>query len=44
VQREEVGNILKITPQINEGTAVLLKISQEASSIAASRSRSARPT
>ena len=36
MQREEVGNILKITPQINEGTAVLLKISQEASSIAAS--------
>ena len=36
IQREEVGNILKITPQINEGTAVLLKISQEASSIAAS--------
>jgi general secretion pathway protein D len=36
VQREEVGNILKITPQINEGTSVLLKISQEASSIAAS--------
>jgi general secretion pathway protein D len=36
VQREEVGNILKITPQINEGSAVLLKISQEASSIAAS--------
>jgi general secretion pathway protein D len=36
VSREEVGNILKITPQINEGTAVLLKISQEASSIAAS--------
>ncbi len=36
VQREEVGNILKITPQINEGSAVLLKISQELSSIAAS--------
>jgi general secretion pathway protein D len=36
VQREEVGNILKITPQINEGASVLLKISQEASSIAAS--------
>ncbi|MGI9247049.1 MAG: secretin N-terminal domain-containing protein, partial [Steroidobacteraceae bacterium] len=36
VQREEVGNILKITPQINEGSSVLLKISQEASSIAAS--------
>ena len=36
VQREEVGTILKITPQINEGASVLLKISQEASSIAAS--------
>jgi general secretion pathway protein D len=36
VQREEVGNILKITPQINEGSSVLLKISQEASNIAAS--------
>ncbi|MGB5102562.1 MAG: type II secretion system secretin GspD, partial [Steroidobacteraceae bacterium] len=36
VQREEVGNILKITPQINEGDSVMLKISQEASSIAAS--------
>jgi len=36
VQREEVGNILKITPQINEGDAVLLKISQEASNVAAS--------
>ena len=31
VQREEVGTILKITPQINEGDAVLLKIEQEAS-------------
>jgi general secretion pathway protein D len=36
IQREEVGNILKITPQINEGSSVMLKISQEASSIAAS--------
>jgi general secretion pathway protein D len=36
IQREEVGNILKITPQINEGNSVVLKISQEASSIAAS--------
>ena len=44
VQREEVGNILKITPQINEGTAVLLKISQEASSIAASSQQVSRPT
>jgi general secretion pathway protein D len=36
IQREEVGNILKITPQINEGDSVMLKISQEASSVAAS--------
>jgi len=36
IQRQEVGNILKITPQINEGDSVMLKISQEASSIAAS--------
>jgi hypothetical protein len=36
VTREEVGNILKITPQINEGDSVVLKISQEASNIAAS--------
>ena len=36
IQREEVGNILKITPQINEGDSVMLKIAQEASSIAAS--------
>ena len=35
VTREEVGNILKITPQINEGDSVALKISQEASSLAA---------
>ncbi len=36
VTREEVGNILKITPQINEGDSVMLKISQEASNVAAS--------
>ena len=36
VTREEVGNILKITPQINEGDSVALKISQEASNLAAS--------
>ena len=36
INRQEVGNILKITPQINEGDSVVLKISQEASSIAAS--------
>ncbi|MGD9599150.1 MAG: type II secretion system secretin GspD [Steroidobacteraceae bacterium] len=36
VQREEVGIILKITPQINEGDAVILKIEQEASSLSSS--------
>ena len=33
IQREEVGTILKITPQINEGTAVILKIELESSSV-----------
>jgi general secretion pathway protein D len=33
IQREEVGNILKITPQINEGNSVQLKIEQENSSV-----------
>lgn len=33
IQRQEVGNILKITPQINDGTAVQLKIEQENSGI-----------
>ena len=33
IQREEVGTSLKITPQINEGNGVLLKIEQETSSI-----------
>ncbi len=37
IQREEVGNILKITPQINEGTAVQLKIEQENSSLTGRR-------
>ncbi len=36
IQREEVGTILKITPQINEGDAVILKIEQEASSLSTS--------
>jgi general secretion pathway protein D len=36
IQRQEVGTILKITPQINEGDSVMLKIEQESSSIAAS--------
>jgi general secretion pathway protein D len=34
IQRQKVGTILKITPQINEGDAVMLKIEQEASSLA----------
>jgi general secretion pathway protein D len=33
IQREEVGTSLKITPQINEGSGVLLQIEQETSSI-----------
>jgi general secretion pathway protein D len=36
IQREEVGNILKITPQITDEDTILLKIEQEASGIAAS--------
>lgn len=36
VQREQVGVKLVITPQINEGDSLLLKISQEISSIAQS--------
>jgi len=35
VQRQEVGTILRITPQINEGNAVLLKVEQEQASISA---------
>ncbi|MFO1408628.1 MAG: type II secretion system secretin GspD [Steroidobacteraceae bacterium] len=36
VSREEVGIILKITPQINDGGSVVMKISQEVSNVAAS--------
>ena len=36
VQRESIGLTLVITPQINEGNSLLLKISQEISSIAQS--------
>jgi general secretion pathway protein D len=36
VEREQVGLTLKITPQINEGDAVLLQIDQEVSSLAES--------
>ena len=37
IQRQEVGTILKVTPQINEGNSILLKIEQEASSIASTK-------
>ena len=33
IQREEVGTILKLTPQINEGNAIILKIELESSSV-----------
>lgn len=36
IEREQVGLTLKITPQINEGDAVLLKIDQEVSTISES--------
>jgi general secretion pathway protein D len=36
VEREQVGLTLKITPQINEGDAILLEIDQEVSSLATS--------
>lgn len=35
IQRKEVGNILKITPQITDEGTILLKIEQESSGIAA---------
>lgn len=41
IQREEVGTILKITPQINEGDAVTLKIEQESSDLAPGATASA---
>ena len=41
IQREQVGVKLTITPQINEGNAILLKISQEISSISESSSGAA---
>ncbi|MEM7611361.1 MAG: type II secretion system secretin GspD [Pseudomonadota bacterium] len=36
VNREKIGTLLEITPQINEGDAILLKIKQEISSLSAS--------
>ncbi len=41
IQREEVGTILKVTPHINEGNSVLLKIEQEDSSPGAKITNSA---
>ncbi|MEO1040999.1 MAG: type II secretion system secretin GspD [Pseudomonadota bacterium] len=35
IEREDIGNILEVTPQINEGDSVLLKIRLEVSSIGA---------
>ena len=34
IQREDIGVLLKVTPQINEGNTVILDIEQEVSSIA----------
>lgn len=36
IQREDVGTTLKVTPQINEGDAILMKIEQESSQVIAS--------
>src|SRR6266404_2041443 len=41
IQREEVGTILKVTPHINEGNSVKLKIEQEDSSPGAKLANSA---
>jgi general secretion pathway protein D len=35
IQRQDVGLTLKVTPQVNEGSSILLEISQEVSSLAA---------
>ena len=36
IQRKDVGLVLKITPQINEGSSIMLKIDQEASDLSRS--------
>ena len=36
IQREDVGLTLRITPQINEGNAIKMKVEQEVSSVSAS--------
>jgi general secretion pathway protein D len=42
IERKEVGNILKITPQITDEDTILLKIEQEASGIAAAAAQVSR--
>jgi len=39
IERKEVGNILKITPQITDENTILLKIEQESSGVAAAASQ-----
>ena len=39
IERKEVGNILKITPQITDEDTILLKIEQESSGVAAAASQ-----
>lgn len=39
IERQDVGIILKVKPQINEGDAILMEIEQEASSVAADTSQ-----
>jgi general secretion pathway protein D len=44
IQNEEVGTILKVTPQINEGDAIVLKIDIESSSVLPSAATATNPT
>ncbi len=44
IQNEEVGTILKVTPQINEGDAIVLKIDIESSSVLPSANTAVNPT
>jgi len=44
IQNEEVGTILKVTPQINEGDSIVLKIDIESSSVLPSASTATNPT
>ncbi len=44
VERKTVGTKLKVTPQVNEGDAVLLEIEQEVSSVDSSSNSTLGPT